>query len=254
MIKIRPILYLTVLLTCLSLGGCNKPEPPTPTPTPTPVPTPTPTPTPDPPAKTNYFEADIKDVYAFNCGDISGVEVPYKTDINDWTIKSSETWCSFIIESHRFVILVSEYRPTVNPDGSGGYLYTEPRTCTVTVSAGSAYNKTFRVIQESMTFFDISSNPVLLSPEGGSADVTIINNCYGWSASCDASWLTLKKTGSSTLTVTSSARAAGDSPRKATVNIKSDLDDWVTAKFTVADADSELSGEDFNYGDHTDWD
>ena len=116
------------------------------------------------------------------------------------------------------------------------------------------YSKTFTVVQESVTFFNIPTNPVLLSPEGESADDTVINNCYGWSASTDASWLTLKKTGSSTLTVTSSARAGGASPRQAIVSLKSDLDDWVTAKFTIADADSELSGEDFNYGDHTDWD
>ena len=252
--ELKHILYLTAFLTCLSLGGCQKPEPPAPTPAPEPTPAPTPAPTPEPPAKTNYFDADIKDFYAFNCSDISGVEVSYKTDISGWTIKPSEAWCSILVESHRFVILVSEYRPTVNPDGSGGYLYTIPRTCTVTVSTGSVYSKTFTVIQESMTFFDIPSNPVLLSPEGGSADVTVINNCYGWSASTDASWLTLKKTGSSTLTVTSSARAGGASPRQAIVSLKSDLDDWVTAKFTIADADSELSGEDFNYGDHTDWD
>ena len=238
---------MVILLACLSLGGCHKPAPPSPEPTPVP-------PTPTPPQKTNYFEADIKDIYAFNCGDISGVEVSYKTDISGWTIKPSETWCSILVESTRFVILVSEYRPTVNPDGSGGYLYTEPRSCTVTVTAGTAYSKTFKVIQESMTFFNIPSAPILLSPDGGSADVTVINNCYGWSASTDASWLTLKKTGNSTLTVTSSARAAGASPRQATVTLKSDLDDWVTAKFTIADADAELSGEDFRYGDHTDWD
>ena len=236
--KIKHLFYLMAFLACLSPGGCCKPE----------------SPTPDPPVRKDYFEANIKDIYAFNCGDISGVEVYYKTDISGWTITPSETWCSIIVESRRFVILVSEYRPTVNPDGSGGYLYTEPRSCTVTVSAGSVYSKTFTVIQESMTFFNIPSNPVRLSPEGGTADVTVINNCYGWSASTDASWLTLKKTGSSTLTVTSSSRAAGASPRKATVTVKSDLDDWVTARFTVADADSELSGEDFNYGDHTDWD
>lgn len=245
--KIRHIFYLTAFLCCLLLCGCHKPEPLSPSPTPTPTP-------PDPPAKTNYFEADIKDIYAFNCGDLSGVEVYYKTDISGWTITPSETWCSILVESSRFVILVSEYKPMVNPDGSGGYLYTEPRTCTVTISAGSVYSKTFTVIQESKTLFNVPTNPVLLSPGGGSADVTVINNCYGWSASTDASWLTLKKTGSSTLSVTSSARAAGESPRKATVILKSDLDDWVTLKFTVADADAELSGEDFNYGDHTDWD
>ncbi len=240
--KISNILYLAAFLFCLSLGGCDKPE------------SPAPAPTPGGRVKTDYFEADIKDVYAFNCGESSGVEVSYKTDISEWTITPSETWCSILVESSRFVILVSEYRPTVNPDGSGGYLYTEPRTCTVTVSAESAYNKTFTVIQESMTFFNIPSKHVLLSAEGGTADVTVINNCYGWSASTDASWLTIEKTGSSALKVTSSARAVGASPRQATVNLVSDLDDWVTAKFTVADADSELSGEDFNYGDHTDWD
>lgn len=144
--KIRHIFYLTAFLCCLLLGGCHKPEPLSPSPSPTPTPTP-----PDPPAKTNYFEADIKDIYAFNCGDISGVEVYYKTDISGWTITPSETWCSILVESSRFVILVSEYKPTINPDGSGGYLYTEPRTCTVTVSAGSVYSKTFTVIQESKT-------------------------------------------------------------------------------------------------------
>lgn len=244
------IICTVLLLFCAA--GCNKPAP---SPAPSPTPTPTPTPVPTPPVDVNYFKADIKDLYVFNSGGGSGVEVAYKTDIKDWTVTPSERWCKITVESARFVILVDEYKPTVNPDGSGGDLYTSPRTCTVQLTAGTAFSKTFTVLQESRTIISIPFQPLLLSAAGASADVLVNNNCYSWTATTDASWLTLKKKDSSTLTVTSTARPASEStPRKATVMIVSDLDDFVNARFTVADADSELSGEDYNYGDHTDWD
>ena len=106
-----------------------------------------------------------------------------------------------------------------------------------------------------MTKISIPFQPVLLNSAGASADVLILNNCYDWTAVTDASWLTLTKKDASTLTVTSAARQTSESiPRTADVRIVSVLDDWVRATFTVADADAELSGEDFEYGDHTDWD
>lgn len=238
----RFCMILASLLLCAA--SCQKSGPENPTPV---------NPTPEPPVQKNYFKADIKDVYAYNCGE-SGTEVQYTTDISGWTITPSETWCTITVESQRFVIHVGEYKPTVNPDGGGGYLYTEPRKCTVQLVAGTALNKTFTVVQESMTVISAPSTPVTINAAGASKDVFIQNNCYGWTASTDATWLTLKQKDASTLTIVSSTRSSGATPRQATVNIVSKLDDWVKAQFIVADADAEFNGEDYKYGDHTNWD
>lgn len=232
---------LAMILLCTT--GCQKPVV---------VPDPTPTPGPE---ETNYFKADIKDLYAFGAMGVTGAEVFYETDISGWAITPSEEWCRIVVEKERFIIMADDYTPYVNPDGSGGYLYTEPRTCTVELVAGSVFGKTFTVLQESMTAISIPLAPIFLSSSGESKDVLIINNCYNWTASTDASWITLKKKDSSTLTVTSEARPASETtPRQATVLVVSELDPEVRQVFTVADADAEINGEDYNYGDHTDWD
>lgn len=218
-------------------------------------------PTPDPPVdEKNYFKADIKDVYVF-WYDGSGPEtlIYYESDIKEITVTSSENWCEATVlgdDANIIRLHCEEYHPTFNPDGSGGWLYAEPRSCTVQLTAGNVFSKTFKVFQECETDISVPSDPVTLSAAGESVDVLVQNNVYSWSASTDATWLTLRKKDSSTLTVTSAARPASETaPRRATVTIVNDYNSFgAKTTFTVADADADLSGEDFGYGDHTDWD
>ncbi len=260
----RP-LSLAVILSVLI--GCSKPtsEPkvnPTPDPQEQEDPTPGPQedPTPDPPAEKNYFKGNIKDVYVF-CFDGFGIEmnIYYESDIEDITVTPSESWCKASVHNDdvQYINLYccEEYRPTFNPDGSGGWLYAEPRSCTVELTVGDIFNKTFKVYQECETSIIVPFNPVTLNAAGESVDVLVQNNVYSWSATTDADWLTLKKKDSSTLTVTSVARSDSQAaPRKATVTIVNDYNEFTNTTFIVADADADLSGEDFGYGDHSDWD
>lgn len=232
----------------LMAGGCEDPVKPTPTPTPVDPVDPTP---PDNPDKTPYFKASIQDLYAFNCGN-NGVDIPYETNISGWTAVSDQSWCSVSINESDIVVILDEYVPRLE---NGAYLYTVPRTCSVTVTAGTTFSKTFQVLQESKAIIVPPDTPVLLSAAGGTAKVSIRTNCYDWRITCDASWLTCTKLDGQTLSVTSTARSADEKePRKTTVTITSSLDDWVYANITVSDADASLGGEDYNYGDHTDWD
>lgn len=256
------------LLICLSLSAallfsysCGKPDgpnPPSPNPpsgptdpsTPTDPPSPPDPPTPPTPTEP-YFSADIKDVYPFNCGS-NGVEVKYQTNISGWTVTPDADWCTVSVNESAFVILVSEYDPRYD---NGAYKYTDPRTCSVTLTAGTAFSKTFKVLQESKTAITLPYEPVLLSASGATAEILVRNNCYDWTIACDASWLTCTKKDGMTLTVTSTARPVDEkTPRKAQVTLTSALDITVKSTITVADADASLSGEDFNYGDHIDWD
>lgn len=194
----------------------------------------------------------MKDVYPFNRGE-QAVWIYFDTNVKDWTATPDADWCtvSYNEDHNGCLVKVGQYDPRYD---NGAYMYTSPRTCSVTVKAGDLYNKAFTVLQESMTYIKVPENPVVLSAAGESADITLSNNCYGLSFS-ETSWLSFTKKDSNTYTVTSTSRPSGDrTARKVTVKVTSVLDNTVYASFVVADADATLSDEDYRYGDHTDWD
>ena len=79
-------------------------------------------------------------------------------------------------------------------------------------------------------------------------------NCYRWKAVTNAAWLTVSRKDNVTLVVTSTART-GDTPRSGTVTIINESDELNDRHtFTVADKDAVLTGNDYQYGEGTDWD
>ena len=256
-----------LLLAAVFLCACPKVDPVDPSPAPDPDPTPAPGPTPDPTPQPEepYFKllnssdsSPIPNDYEIIINrEPSGETLLVKTNIEDWTATSSESWCiASKDENGHLLVLVNEEYGEWNE-------VLPPRISQVQVKAGTVFDQTISVVQQSSTFiwvpqlpFDdaLYSSKLTLSPAGESADVTVLTNCYQWIPSTEASWLTLSVTDISRLKVTSSARGASEAPRKAkvTLSVASDIARGVS--FMVVDGDAAISGDDYSYGDHSDWD
>ena len=207
-----------------------------------------------------YCEANLPVVWVFNrLADATSFLI--KTNIEDITVVSSESWCTVSIENtgiaeqKQVTITVSNYEVL---DETGSYTYAFPRKATIRVTAGNVFDETITIAQN--TFVSITT-PILENtyntlylPAGYTQDVTIKTNCYSWSATTDATWLTVSQKDYTTLTVTSEART-DDTPRSATVTITNDADELNDSHtFTVADADAVLTSKDYEYGEGTGWD
>ena len=241
----------------LAAGGCQKPNNPGQDPGPGGGTEP----------KGPYFKAELPDerVIAYNDGNVSW---PVETDITDWTATSDAEWCKPTTAATYLRLDIEDYDCR---DENGYERYDPPRTCTVTVKAGTVFSKTIKIIQVThiiITFpqqefnklrYDwILSGPegmtVLLSADGQTRDVVVKSNAYRWTPSTEADWLTVTRIDGATLRVTSKARDASvTTSRSATVKVDSGVWDQY-ATFTVKDATSELDDEGYGYGDHTDWD
>lgn len=192
----------------------------------------------------------------FNC-DATGTTLIVQTDQKEWSASASESWCdTHKDENGNLVILVPSY---------GEYHeMLAPRSCKVRVKAGTIYDKTITVAQQSWTAFffaddlawDLSlfSNVLKMPPSGGSSNVTIVTNSWKWRAQSDVAWIQTKYVDPGTLKVTTSARPEGEAARKGKVTLTNISDDFVTASFMVVDSDAVLHGEDYEYGDQSDWD
>ena len=215
-----------------------------------------------------YFKAELPDecVLGYNDGNMSwGVE----TNITDWTAVSDAEWCKPKTEATFLRLDVTEYDCRYD---NGQYKYDPPRTCTVTVKAGTVFTKSIKVVQNTHTTISfpqqefnslrydwILSGPsgmtVLLSADGETRDVVIQSNAYLWAPSTEADWLTVSRVDGSTLRVTSKARDASvTTPRSAKVKVEVVYAYNEFESFTVQDAPANLDDEGYGYGDHTDWD
>lgn len=214
-----------------------------------------------------YFKIELPDEFlmSYNQGSASWV---VDTNISDWTVESDASWCKPTAKTNELWLDVEDYDCR---DENGAYRYDPPRICTVTVKAGTTYGKTFKVVQDTHTFISFtqlryslnydwildepSGMKVLLSADGQTRDLMISSNAYRWVPETEATWLKVKCVDNATLRLTSTARADTETaPRSATVKLYVETDRLNTANFTVEDAPASVEGNDFSYGDHTDWD
>lgn len=214
-----------------------------------------------------YFKADLPDEYvlSYNQGTISWA---VDTDITDWTATSDEEWCKPTAKAKELWLDVEDYDCR---DENGYERYDPPRTCTVTVKAGTVFSKTIRIIQDTHTIINfpqsemsslydwISTGPsgmkVLLSADGQTRDIVVQSNAWRWVAETEAAWLKLERVDGATLRVTSTARGESETTsRSAKVNLYPETNRLNVASFTVEDAPADVNGEGYGYGDHTDWD
>lgn len=214
-----------------------------------------------------YFKAELPDEYllSYNQG---GISWSVDTDITDWTATPDAEWCKWTPKEKELGLVVEDYDCR---DENGYESYDPPRTCTVTVKAGTVYSKTIKIIQDTHTIINfpqsemsslydwISTGPsgmkVLLSADGQTRDIVVQSNAWRWVAETEAAWLKLERVDGATLRVTSTARGESETTsRSAKVNLYPETNRLNVASFTVEDAPADVNGEGYGYGDHTDWD
>ena len=186
----------------------------------------------------------------YNRDAVSVAAMTVKTNVTDWSVTSSDTWCSATADENNNIILqLQEYGESreVLP----------PRICTVSVQAGAVFNQTIKVVQQSYVVFSFEreGQPVVLPASGATIDVPVYTNSYQWTPISPADWIKLEQQSPSILRVTTSPRPVTESsPRSALVTVHSSSDEYAKGSFEVRDEDATLSGEDYQYGEHIDWD
>jgi hypothetical protein len=212
-----------------------------------------------------YCTTDMPDVWVFN-KDASSTGFTLQTNLeaSDFNVTCSEAWCTAQVQptamenTKRLVVNATEYDVR---DANGIYVYDPPRTATMRIIGSGVFDRTITIVQNTNV---IISTPLLpntgfgdilhLSAAGETQEVTVSTNCYSWKAVTNAAWLTVSRKDNVTLVVTSTART-GDTPRSGTVTIINESDELNDRHtFTVADKDAVLTGNDYQYGEGTDWD
>ena len=188
--------------------------------------------------------------------DATGTTFIVNTNIDDWSAEASEAWCDVSKdENGNLMVLVPEY-------GEWNEML-PPRISSVRVTAGTVFDRTIYIIQQSSLFinfpqlvFDQSlwSDKLPLSPAGETAEVLVYTNCYKWVPTADVSWLKLEVVDATTLRITSSANTDGNTQRRGTVTLTAASDDFIHSSFTVVDGDPSVTGSDYTYGEHSNWD
>ena len=245
-----------LVLLALSVIACKDPNPVNPggpdqpgTPT-----TPTTPTNPEDPyftLKTSAGSAIPKDyVLVFNREAISVTAMTVSTNVMDWTVTSSENWCVPKVNEYNDIVLQIE--------AYGGRTdVLQPRQCQVRVQAGALCDQSVTIVQQSHVMFTFAGDgqPVVLPASGATVDVPVFTNSYQWTPSTNADWLKLEQMSPSVLRITSTARpATNNTPRSAIVTVFSTWDETTKGTFEVRDEDSVIAGDDYHYGDHSDWD
>lgn len=189
------------------------------------------------------------------------------TNVEDWGAQSNADWCQVLTskgneyENPHISITALAY---VQVDENGGYIYSAPRECDVTIKAGNVYEKKVHIAQQGRVYFMLTQdyvwtqslmNYVLsVSAAGVPKDAPIVTNSYSYTAKADADWLELTRKDNATLRIKPQARAEGAALRSATITLTNIADDYQTISFVVVDSESTSGSDDYDYGDQTDWD
>ena len=194
---------------------------------------------------------------------VSSASFLLDTNIDSFVITSGESWCKAQVQStnvntqKKLVIDVLDYDAR-KEDGS--YSCDPPRKTNVRITGGGVFDRTLTVIQNTHVEFSLPSLQYIgydfylyVEADDVTVDIPVSTNCYSWSAKTNSSWLSASCKDHSTLTIKSSAREYG-APRKGLVTVFDEADERNSFTFIVADKDATLDGNDYNYGDGSDWD
>jgi hypothetical protein len=173
-----------------------------------------------------------------------------KTNMDDWSATSSESWCTLTVNEYKEIV--------VHLDAYGDNTETlQPRICEIRVRAGSTFNQAITLVQESNVYISFANygQAVVLPSTGATVEVPVYTNCYQWTPSTTAGWLTVEKVSPAILRIRSTAISASDTePRSTLVTVTSAFDEFMKNSIEVKDEKAVLSEDDYHYGDHTDWD
>lgn len=178
---------------------------------------------------------------------------------SEWSLEGGdETWCKVYWDG-------SLIRIEVDPYGGWGDIF-YPRSCKVSIKSDKLSDVSFTLAQESDTELRTLHyrNQFQLPPSGAPLDIFIYTNYYQWKVKNNSDWFTVEQPNCMTLRVKATPKQYGDTQiRQGSVTLYSaawaeeDLESiyWnQTVKLNFSDGDPDLSGEDYNYGDHQNWD
>ena len=193
------------------------------------------------------------------------VRVSTNLEAGQWSITTTEPdWCRITDHYYRInnkeeylyfidcVTYVSSYSPEQNPT---------PRECNVHISAGSLFDKTIHIVQQGKISFIFpyqkEANTLEVSPAGGAKDIFVLSNAYKWEAVSDAGWISVSSPDGNTLKITTTPRPDNETDKRTAVVTLHDLSTVASARtalsINITDADATLGGDNYNYGDHIDW-
>lgn len=203
-------------------------------------------------------------VFPNDLGSESGIPLLIDTNLKedeDWSITITNpdmcyiSWGDYNGKTERKIVC-TQYVYQYSPEQ-----YPAPRECDLIIKAGSLFEKTIHIVQQGIISFVMPDHKEgvtnVLSPTGETVEEIVLSNAYKWEASSNADWLSVTVPAPNTLRITSSPRSDSDAKKRTAVVTLHDLctfASWQTAfNITITDADAALGGDDYNYGDHIDW-
>lgn len=176
-----------------------------------------------------------------------------ETNIDDWSVTSSEPWCKAEAYSGMLSIMAEQY-------GTGNQqLY--PRSCEVRIKAGKVYDSVITVAQESSRYPLIYTpgnwSEYTLPSSGAPLDIYIIATAYDWQIRNPHDWITAEKINRTTLRV---AAIPGETQQKRSGEIivfsvaDAEPKPLRYCTITLTEGDPDLTGEGYGYGNNLGWD
>ena len=204
--------------------------------------------------ETGNHDLDPPELFIFDRKGDTFTALMAETNIVDWTVTSSESWCNARRESYWVAISAEPYEAE-----SGQYLY--PRSCEVRIKAGTIYDKVIRIAQESRPFIHTLryQSEYQVPPSGASIDVYIITSLYDWQIQNGNEWLKAEKVNRTTLRVSTTPNGSREK-RTGDITLFSIADkvpnpaSLAVCYIRFTEGDPDLTGDDYDYGDNLDWD
>lgn len=266
--------YSLLVFVLLILASCGKDEPPKTNPDNTNTPEVPDNPgnpgnpenpeNPDQPVDPSvpYFSININDEISYT-KEQSTMSWEIDTNIDDWTaVSSDESWCKVEKQTGQSWILSITTESYDTRFENGGYDYTKsPRHCTVTITAGSTYKKVIDIYQDPKVYFNINAKEyygsmlsyALHIAPGASAEVNVVTNCHKWVVESESDWIKVEKRNHYSFRISTSELADGAEKRNGSIILHTDNDSYNVDRIFVHDTDALLDNENYNYGEHFDW-
>ena len=170
---------------------------------------------------------------------------------------SDADWCVPVYDGDRLKVEYSQY-------GEKNQIL-QPRSCTVEVTAGTVYHKTLTLVQQSHHFklgTFTYRNQFQLPANGEPLVIYIDTSLWDWQIENPTDWIEAEHVDRNTLRVAAKPKAGGSQDKRngivylysVTEKVFDTYTEGAAYKLYFYDEDPTISGEEFGYGDHTDWD